>query len=615
MTTLFLDFETYYSQDYSLSKMTTSSYIMDPQFKVHGASVGVYKNGTVVPKWLDAAQLQVFIDTLDWSTIALVGHNMMFDGLILAYRYNKIPKLYIDTLSMARFVFGATIKSRSLGAVHEKITGVAGKQFSKSLHDVKGVRDPNPQQMKALASYACDDLIETATIFTYMHPFFPREEYIRADDTMRMATQPTLRLNMDKLVEFRDKILDEKEELMARLEESGLPQSLVSSNKQFEAWLRSQGVGDDVLINERTNKVSLAKTNQKLAAFLTSDDIVLATAVEARFASKSLIKESRAKRFMDLHTRMNGWMPVFLGYCGAMQTNRFSAGGGENLNQQNLPRGEGLRSCIEAPKGYRVVAVDLSQIELRINMVQCGQTDVVDLLRKGEDVYCNFGSEFYGRTITKADKLERLVSKIAELSLGYGAGKGAFRGMLFAQAGQIKDLEFCDSVVKTYRKKRFMIKSAWAQLEDALIHMAGGFQPVVNLATPMTFTKDGIVSPSGFKIKYYNLIRDSATRELTYDRYDKGSSRSKVYSSVVIENISQCMAREVVIWDADQIRRQTGYRMAMQVHDELIYVVPERDADEFLKTCLSIMHVPPPFWPELPVAAEGGHGETYFDAK
>jgi DNA polymerase len=83
----------------------------------------------------------------------------------------------------------------------------------------------------------------------------------------------------------------------------------------------------------------------------------------------------------------------------------------------------------------------------------------------------------------------------------------------------------------------------------------------------------------------------------------------------MVENMVQALARLTVTEHMLQVRRDLGYRPALQAHDELVYVVPEKDVEDFDKEVLAIMKAPPSFAPDLPIDAEAAWGDTYGDAK
>jgi len=63
------------------------------------------------------------------------------------------------------------------------------------------------------------------------------------------------------------------------------------------------------------------------------------------------------------------------------------------------------------------------------------------------------------------------------------------------------------------------------------------------------------------------------------------------------------------------IHRELGLQMVLQVHDELDYVVPERDAETLAAQITQIMSAPPAWAPTLPVAVEVHWGPSFGDCK
>ena len=84
MNLLTLDFETYYAKDFTLSAMTTESYIRDSRFKTH--LVGCKLNDKPA-FWVPGPQVPQALARVDWANTALLCHHTHFDGAILAWRY------------------------------------------------------------------------------------------------------------------------------------------------------------------------------------------------------------------------------------------------------------------------------------------------------------------------------------------------------------------------------------------------------------------------------------------------------------------------------------------------------------------------------------------------
>ncbi len=137
-----------------------------------------------------------------------------------------------------------------------------------------------------------------------------------------------------------------------------------------------------------------------------------------------------------------------------------------------------------------------------------------------------------------------------------------------------------------------------------------------------TTDNGGIHIPKGV-IRYPNLRRETVTSELSDTAQDKwyyGEGRNKTFIAgfKVDENLVQAISRRVM---TDVIlafaRTEFGhkYTLAHTVHDEVVYVVEDRDADDVLGLLLELMSTPPTWWPELITTAEGDIAQNYGDAK
>ena len=157
MRVIGVDFETYYDNEYSLSKLTTEAYIRDPRFEIIGVSL---KASLKKPSmWFSGTHAAVvsFLDQhINWSEDAVLCHNTAFDGAIMSWVLDRRPKLWLDTMSMAR-------------PKHLKTIGVSLATLAKfyklgekgtAVVDAKGKRrgDFSPAQMKAYGVYACNDI-------------------------------------------------------------------------------------------------------------------------------------------------------------------------------------------------------------------------------------------------------------------------------------------------------------------------------------------------------------------------------------------------------------------------------------------------------------------------
>lgn len=610
-----LDFETYYDSEYSLSNkdINTSEYIRDPRFLVYG--VGIKQNdGPCV--WATGDDIESRLRAIDWSRAALLCHNTAFDGFILTEHYRFVqPALYLDTLSMSRAVVGHHL-SHGLNSMAEYFG--LGSKIRGALDAVKGNRELDPDTLAKLGEYCVQDVELTYQLFQKLKQHLPQDELELIDLTLRMFCEPVLEVDVARAKAEQEKEIGAK---AAAIMVAGLSSADLMSNDKLAAALQQRGVVPPMKISMATGAQTwaFAKTDQGFKELLNSKDETVKAIAEARLRVKSTIGETRAERLITAGE--NGQkLPVLLNYCGA-HTTRWS--GGNKLNLQNFPRGGELRKSIVAPKGHVIMAPDSSQIEARIVAWLAGQRNIVEAFRVKEDVYALMASMIYGRQINKEDHpQERFLGKVCVLALGYGMGAAKLQATLaqgaFGADPVYMSFSECKDIVKMYRLRNQSIIGLWSEMNGWLHYMSGMDKP--RDWKCLRFGPRFILLPNDMFLHYPRLkvegqwMKTPTQGEYFYlndAHYQGRRGENKIYGGLLTENVVQALARCIISEQMLRVKREYGYKLASMSHDELIYVVPEKDADEALANVLRIMHTPPSWAQDLPLAAEGKYAPEY----
>src|SRR5579864_5558670 len=96
-----VDCETFFEKGvYDLRSMSMTEYIRDRRFKLHGYAAGFADREPIwnIPMETEGCDSVPHLEALDWSQTAMVGHNIKFDGAVLAWHYGIKPALYVDTM-------------------------------------------------------------------------------------------------------------------------------------------------------------------------------------------------------------------------------------------------------------------------------------------------------------------------------------------------------------------------------------------------------------------------------------------------------------------------------------------------------------------------------------
>lgn len=625
-----LDAETYFDNEYSLRRMRTHQYIADERFSLHGWAVQLDDSDTA---WFDEpARITSLLHGIDWSETALCGHNLMFDGNILAYRYGVVPRLYLDTLSMARVLIRPFTGSVSLAScgnyLMEQQHQAKFSDLSKgnALLSVKGLRyhEMSDHQKYELGKYARQDVQITHALLDYLLPWFNEQELHLLDRTIRMYVQPQLRLNGALLRRHLNSLQTMKANILktARVSETDL-----MSNPKFATVLEGLGVDPPMKTSPTTGKrtYAFAKTDEGLRDLLEHENPLVQGLVAARIGVKSTIEETRTETLLDIANNEN-LLRVPLNYAGAHTTRMSGAGG---LNLQNLPRGSALRDAIEAPKKKKLVVADAAQIEARVLAKVAGQKNKVLQFARGEDVYSRTAEGIYrlpfGSVSKEAKPFERNVGKVGDLSLGYGSGPPTFRSMC-RNSKIVLNPDEASAIVRAWRGLNSNIVDFWHDLYDRFRSVAAskvdrtmdvrGYAIIgKDVARDATY----IESPNGLRVWYPKCRVDTdkfGDHGFGYQKSGRGGGYFKrTWGGELTNNLIQFLAREITMYHAAILSRPAKMYFALQVHDELVFVVPDDLVDKAVRACEIVMSTPPAWAAGIPLAVEVATGQTYGECK
>ena len=594
-----VDFETYYDREFSLSKMTTEEYVRDDNFEVIGVGVKVDDAET---EWFSGTYSETmhFLGKFKWAEAFVLAHNTMFDGAILSWKFGIKPMAWLDTLCMARATDGLEV-GNSLAKLAERYNlGVKGNEVVNAMGKRRAAF--SDEDLSRYGSYCRNDVDLTYALFQRLAPRFTKTELKLIDLTLRMFTEPVLELDLPSLEQHLEDVKDKKEKLMAAAESD---RDTLMSNDKFAALLQSMGVTVPTKISPATGKEAwaLAKSDEGLKELQEHEDLRVQALVAARLGTKSTLEETRTTRFIGIAKR--GKMPVPLRYYAA-HTGRW--GGDDKLNLQNLPRSGRLKQAIIPPTGYVIINADSSQIEARTVAWLAGQGDLVDAFDKGEDVYKIMASAIYGKSVEKITKEERFIGKTTILGAGYGMGAVKFQAQLKVFGVDLSE-EDCQRIVAVYRETYPKIPALWKQAQkslDALV--ARQTTPIGMYPDVVSVTEQGIRLPSGLYLTYRGLKADSDGQY----SYKTRMGETKIYGGKVTENFTQAVARCAV--GEQMLRVAKKYKVALTVHDSIVCIAKEAEADEAVAYVTECMKWRPKWAQTLPLTCEVGVATNYGDA-
>lgn len=648
MPVVTLDLETYWDEQYSLSKMTMLEYVQDQRFKIQG--IGIRIDYPHLDKYgeqkyyRDVNEAVTVLKSLDkW---VMVGQNTKFDGYCLHYHHDVHATVYADTRSMSKGLWpfeSASLKNLAIRLWPDNEIMRKGDELASS----KGVRDwPESLHQTVGDIYCNQDVYLTAEAFWKMLPDYPTEELEIIHITTRMVCIPTVRTDHQLLQEAID---DEKRERAIMLERTLEAINQAVKDKGLDYWnpdekeAKKRKPLDKMVLSSRNRYIKLLREifdleipmkekvrpdgstymtealakNDPECIQLQEENPDLAWLFEARDMFASSQSLSRAQRMIDVSKPEKGnEIPIPLNYYEA-HTGRYT--GGEKINMQNLGRGSKHRLALLAPEGFVMHVADSSNVEARTNAGFAGQEELLEAFRNKRDVYSEFASKAFDMPVNKKDNpTERGAGKVCVLGLGYGMGaptlKRTFASGPMGMEPTNFPLEMCQQMVNIYRSDNYMIAQSWRTAGKYLEMMCCMQEGDQYEWGPLVVMKDKIRLPNGMHLNYpklhFNTHYDSFV-------YWNGKFWKRIYGGALIENIIQALARIIVMHQCikiDRLLQQHGGWIVMQVHDENIGIAKdlgEEKNDQLFKEINQLMCVPPTWMPELPLDSEGGWAVNY----
>ena len=621
MRPVVIDFESFYSDDYAPSKMTTESYIRDPRFEAHGAAIKW--DAQTSAQWYDQRELAYILKDEDWSDVFLIHHHAQFDGLILSHHYDVHPAMFGCTLSMSRLLLGNHL-SVSLDSVRKHF-GIPAKSTPYNLFRGKHWSELDQDTRLQIGEGAIDEVESIWKIFgLLMQQGFPPAELDVIDSVVKMFTEPVLELDTAILAQVWEAEAAKK---VNGVEALGITKEQLSSSDAFADLLMAEGIEIETKTSPKGNEIyAFAKNDPFMRdCLLEHDNPRVRALAEARIDAKSTQLQTRAATLGWVASR--GPAPVYLFYAGA---GTLRPSGGDGCNWLNFKRGSPIRRAIKAPTGFYLAPVDASQIECRVLHYLAGGADdpVIQKFRNNEDPYVDLASHFYQEQIYKPKfddprkaemEAKRGMGKQGRLMCGYGASGKQFKAT--AASGQYgprvdMTLDEADDFVTMYRTTNPPICARgtgyWAQCERVLARLAGG--------PPMEFgplhIENGRIYIQGAPmlyntIEYHTPQPDEENGKIGW-RVKTRQGWKFMWGSKLTQNICEGVSRMIVSQAMIRIKKKYGIRTLNWPYDELLLLIPRNGREEeMLQLCIDEMTIEPTWLPGIPLAAEGALGERY----
>jgi DNA polymerase I-like protein with 3'-5' exonuclease and polymerase domains len=499
----------------------------------------------------------------------LVAHNATFDALAIAQDPEKIMTVCEDTQIMAHLLDPKTTQDGGVGHglkplcdVHLGAGAINGQTALKMRFKELGLSLSNGFRNidlwdETYVIYAGLDAGMTVRLHDILAPRIKEEGLSDIYEFERHVSRICagmsargIKVDMDHTTLTYRQLEDE--ELQATREVSIYGVENVNSTTQVAEALIARGV-------ELTEKTNSGKWKVDKSVLNSLDDPVAQLVQQAKSAGKakeSWVKPIAQEAFLNNDDRVHPRIKTLGAKTGRMSVERF----------QQLPTDDyRIRGCLIPDEGYTLLAVDYSQVEVRVMAYLAGEQNLIEAFKGGEDIHSSIAARLYGDDFTPQ---QRGLAKAAIFAKLYGAGPKKLSETAGVSQNQAKK-------VMNGLNRSFPRLARWSSTLVDRARFNGGF---VN--TP---TGRRLPVVRGFEYKVTNFITQATAADL--------------FKGALVE-----------LSDA-------GYEenMLMVVHDEIIFQTQE-NPEEFAAEVIEIMsgHLGDvPIEAEATIA-EGSWGSLYM---
>ena len=254
-------------------------------------------------------------------------------------------------------------------------------------------------------------------------------------------------------------------------------------------------------------------------------------------------------------------------------------------NLQNIPiktkEGRRVREAFVAPKGSKILSADYSQIELRIMAHLSQDTRLIEAFKNNEDIHKITAAEIFGTKVNNISNEQRRYAKVINFGLIYGMS-------IF---GLAKNLNIERSAAQNYIDRYF------SQYPFVRKYMEDTKQSAKEKGYVETFFGRRLWLP---EINSPNGLKRAGAERAAINGPMQGTAADLIKLAMI----------EVQGWLNS--RPNISGKIIMQVHDELVFEVPDSEVDVFKKEIPNLMEKVANF--DIPLIVEIGSGDNWEQA-
>ncbi|EJL6724613.1 DNA polymerase I [Vibrio alginolyticus] len=567
--------------DYMLANLVGLSFAVDEGI---AAYVPVAHDYLDAPEQLDRDWvLEQLKPILEDAAKAKVGQNLKYDASVLARYDIELKGIKHDTM-LESYIYNSVGGKHDMDSLALRFLQHSCISFEQIAGKGKNQLTFNQIELEQASPYAAEDADVTLRLHNRLFANIEQDESLKTVyEEIEMPLVPVLS-RIERTGVFIDemKLSAQSVEITARLDELekkayeiAEQEFNMNSPKQLQAILFEK-MGLPVVKKTPSGTPS---TNEEVLQELALDYPLPKLILEYRGLAK--LKSTYTDKLPKMINPSTG--RVHTSYHQAVTaTGRLSS---TDPNLQNIPirneAGRRIRQAFVAPSGHKILAVDYSQIELRIMAHLSGDQALLDAFRDGKDIHAATAAEIMGVSIEDVSSEQRRRAKAVNFGLIYGMSAFGLAKQLGIPRGEAQ--AYMDTYFERYPGvMQYMEDTRSTAADKGYVETIFGRR----LHLP--------------EIKSRNGMRRKAAERAAINAPMQGTAADIIKKAMLL---------------VDQWIQEEGngrVKLLMQVHDELVFEVEESSLSEIESKVQKLMGSAAEL--KVPLVAEAGHGDNWDQA-
>ncbi|TSC95749.1 MAG: DNA polymerase I [Parcubacteria group bacterium Athens1014_10] len=497
---------------------------------------------------------------LENPEIKKCGHNIKYDLEILRESGIDLKGINFDTM-IASYLLNPGSRAHDLDSLtfnefgHQKI----------SIESLIGKKGKNQMTMESvplenLSYYSCEDADYTFRLMKNLEKKLEEEKVKSVFEKIEIPLIPILaemekngiKIDIDLLKNLSNKAEEKIKKIQDEIHQlAGCPFNINSPGQLKEILFEKLKISSYEIRKGKTGLSTAASELEKLKKRhpiinLISHYRELSKLKSTYIDALPKLINQKTKR---VHTSFNQTITA---------TGRLSS---SKPNLQNIPikteLGNQIRKAFIVEKGYELVSIDYSQIELRIIASLANDQRMLESFRKGEDIHARTAAEIYNRLLEEVTPSMRRVAKTVNFGIQYGIGS---KGLAEAADFSLAEAEnFINEYFKIYTGVKDYIEQTIA-----------------------------LAKKLGYAETLFGRKRYLPEIASNIDQIRKAAERMAI--NMPVQGLAADLIKLAMIEiHSKLIEKDDSIKMLLQVHDELVFEIKKEKMEEKIKKIKDIM--------------------------